>query len=281
MDASATTDRRRTLEELVAEAEALRRRERGRNLALTVVLVAVVAWTWNRTSFDLGALIAHSGNISRILGGFAHPDTSQLVDPILRLTLETIYIAVLGTTLGALIAIPVSFFGARNLMRRNAVGTAIYLVVRFALSIVRSVPTLVWGIVWVIAIGIGPFPGVLAIATFSVGLIAKLFSEAIEAIDWGQVDALTATGANPLQVVFNAVVPQVTPFMVSHVLYTFEVNIHSSTILGAVGAGGLGLVLLQYVGLFMYSDLAMWIIVTTAMTAIIDYSSGAIRRRLV
>jgi phosphonate transport system permease protein len=281
MDVSATTERRRTLEEMMAAADALRRRERGRNLALTVVFLAVVAWTWNRTGFDVGALIAHTANIQRVLGGFAHPDTSQLVDPILRLTLETIYIAVLGTTLGAAIAIPVSFLGARNLMRGNALGTLIYVVVRFVLNIVRSVPTLVWGIVWVIAIGIGPFPGVLAIATFSVGLIAKLFSEAIEAIDWGQVDALTATGASPLQVVFHAVVPQVTPFMVSHVLYTFEVNIHSSTILGTVGAGGLGLVLTQYVGLFMYSDLAMWIIVTTAMTTIIDYSSGAIRRRLI
>lgn len=282
MDASASTEpRRRTLPELMAEAEALRNRERLQNGALAVVLVVLIAFTWNKTGFDIGALIAHTGNMARVVTAFAHPDTKALVDPILLKTLETIYIAVLGTLLGAIIAIPVSFLGARNLMRRNALGTVVYFVVRFLLSVIRAVPTLVWAIMWVIAIGIGPFPGVLALTTFSVGLIAKLFSEAIEAIDWGQVDALTATGANALQVVWHAVVPQVTPYMVSHVLYTFEVNIHSSTILGVVGAGGLGLILEQYVGLFLYPDLAMWIIVVVILTTIIDYSSAAIRRRLV
>ena len=282
MAASATTDEpRRTLPELMAEAERLRTRERGLNSALAVVLLVIVAFTWNRTGFDPGALIQHADNIGRILSGFSHPDFSALVDPILLKTLETIYIAVLGTVLGALIAIPVSFFAARNLMRRSVLGTGVYLVVRLLLSVIRAIPTLVWAIVYVIAIGIGPFPGVLALTTFSVGLIAKLFSEAIEAIDWGQVDALTATGANPLQVVMHGVVPQVTPYMVAHVLYTFEVNIHSSTYLGLVGAGGLGLILQEYVGLFLYPDLAMWVIVVVIMTTAIDYSSAAIRRRII
>lgn len=281
MDASATTERRRSLDELMAEAAQLRTRERAQNLGLAVVLLAVVAYTWNKTEFDLGALAQHADNIGRILTGFTHPDVKALVDPILLKTLETIYIAVLGTILGSLIAIPISFLGARNLMRRTAIGTAIYFAVRFLLSVIRAVPTLVWAIVYVIAIGLGPFPGVLALITFSVGLIGKLFSEAIEAIDWGQVDALTATGANPLQVVLHGVVPQVTPYMVAHVLYTFEVNIHSSTYLGLVGAGGLGLILEQYVGLFLYPDLAMWMIVVVIMTVIIDYSSAAIRRRIV
>ncbi len=265
----------------MAEAEAMRRRERGRNLGLALVLLVVVAFTWNKTQFDLGALLSDSGKMARVLRGFTHPALNSLVDPILVMTLQTIYIAVLGTALGALIAIPVSFLGARNLMRRTPLGSAIYFAVRFLLSIIRAVPTLVWAIMWVIAIGIGPFPGVLAIVTFSIGLIAKLFSEAIEAIDWGQVDALTATGANSLQVVVHGVVPQVVPYMVAHVLYTFEVNIHSSTILGVVGAGGLGLILEQYVGLFDYPDLAVWITVVVIMTAIIDYSSAAIRRRLI
>lgn len=276
-----TEPRQRSLDELMIEAQRLRNQERGRNLGLAVVLILVIAFTWNRTGFDPGALIQNADNISRILSGFTHPDFSALVDPILTKTLETIYIAVLGTTLGALIAIPISFLGARNLMRRNRVGTAIYFTVRFVLSVIRAIPTLVWAIVYVIAIGIGPFPGVLALTTFSIGLIAKLFSEAIEAIDWGQVDALTATGANPFQVVVHGVVPQVTPYMVAHVLYTFEVNIHSSTYLGLVGAGGLGLILEQYVGLFLYPDLAMWVIVVVIMTTAIDYASATIRRRII
>lgn len=282
MAASATTEpRRKTLEELMAEAERLRSRERAQNLGLGLVLLLLVAFTWNRTEFDIGLLVSKSDQIGRVLSGFTHPNLSSLVDPVLLKTLETIYIAVLGTTLGALIAIPVSFIAARNLMRRNRLGTVVYFVVRFLLSIIRAVPTLVWAIMFVIIVGIGPFPGVLAITLFSVGLIAKLFSEAIEAIDWGQVDALTATGANALQVVVHGVVPQVRPFMVAHVLYTFEVNIHSSTILGVVGAGGLGLILEQYVGLLDYRDLAVWLVVVVIMTSIIDYSSAAIRRRLV
>lgn len=282
MAASATTEpRQRSLEELMSEAHRLRTQERGRTLGMALVLLALVAFTWNRTSFDPGALIQNADQISRILGGFAHPDFTALVDPILIKTLETIYVAILGTVLGALIAIPVSFLGARNLMRRNALGTVVYFIVRFVLSVIRAIPTLVWAIVYVIVVGIGPFPGVLALTTFSVGLIAKLFSEAIEAIDIGQVDALTATGANPLQVVIHGVVPQVTPYMVAHVLYTFEVNIHSSTYLGLVGAGGLGLILEQYVGLFLYPDLAMWVIVVVIMTTAIDYASAAIRRRII
>jgi len=282
MAASATTEpRRRSLEELMAEAERLRNRERGRNLGLVAVLLVVTAFTWNRTGFDLGALFQNSHYVLRVLSGFTHPDFSALVDPILVKTLETIYIAVLGTVLGAVMAIPVSFLAAGNLMRRNALGTAVYFAVRMALSIIRGVPTLVWAIVYVVAIGIGPFPGVLAVTTFSVGLIGKLFSEAIEAVDWGQVDALTATGANPIQVVLHGVLPQVTPYMVAHVIYTFEVNIHSSTYLGLVGAGGLGLILEQYVGLFLYPDLAMWLIVVVIMTTAIDYSSAAIRRRII
>lgn len=263
------------------EAERLRNRERGQNLALAAVVLVVVAFTWRQTGFDPGALIQHADNIGRILGGFAHPDFAALYDPILLKTVETVESAVLGTVLGALIAVPVSFLGARNLMRRNPLGTAVYFAVRFVLSVIRAIPTLVWAIVYVIAIGIGPFPGVLALTTFSVGLIAKLFSEAIEAIDWGQVEALTATGATPIQVVVHGVVPQVTPYMVAHVLYTFEVNIHSSTYLGLVGAGGLGLILEQYVGLFLYPDLAMWVIVVVIMTTLIDYSSAAIRRRII
>jgi phosphonate transport system permease protein len=247
---------------------------------VAAIFIVIVAYTYNKTEFDIGALLTHADNMGRVLGGFSHPDTAQL-PIIIKLTLETLYIAILGTTLGAVIAIPLSFFGARNLMRRNPVGTAAYFTIRFLMAVIRSIPTLFWGILWVIVIGIGPFPGVLAVTTFSVGLISKLFSEAIEAVDWGPVEALTATGANPVQVVIHGVVPQVMPYMIANILYSFEVNVHSSTILGAVGAGGIGLLLLEYIGLFEYSQLAMLLIVVIIMTSTIDYSSAAIRRRII
>ena len=272
--------RRRTLDELMAESARMTRVQRTRNLVIAAVFIAIVAYTYRKTEFDVAALFLHADNMIRVLNGFSHPDTRKL-PVIIKFTLETLYIAVLGTTIGAVLAVPLSFFGARNLMRRNQVGTAVYFVVRFVMAIIRSIPTLFWGILWVIVIGIGPFPGVLAVATFSVGLISKLFSEAIEAVDWGPVEALTATGANPIQVVVHGVIPQVMPYMIANILYSFEVNVHSSTILGAVGAGGLGLILLEYIGLFEYPQLAMLLIVVIVMTSTIDYSSAAIRRRII
>jgi phosphonate transport system permease protein len=283
MAASDTTEapaRRKTLPELMLEAERRARIERGRNLAIGAVVIVILGFTYQRTEFDVFRLFDGLANMQRVVLGFAHPDLKVLPD-VLRFTLETLFTAILGTSIGTVIAIPLSFLAARNLMRRSRVGTGVYFVTRALMSIIRSVPTLFWGILWVITVGIGPFPGVLAVSTFTIGLVSKLFSEAIEAIDWGQVEALTATGANPVQVVVHGVLPQVTPYMIAHVLYSFEVNVHSSTILGVVGAGGVGLLFQQYIGLFLYSDMATLLIVVIAMTMVIDYSSAAIRRRII
>jgi phosphonate transport system permease protein len=282
MAASDTTKtaRRPTLDELLAESARMTRVQRTRNFVIAAAFIAIITFTYRKTEFDAGALFLHADNMGRVLSGFSHPDITQL-PIIIKLTLETLYIAVLGTTIGTVLAIPLSFFGARNLMRRNPVGTAIYFAVRFLMSVIRSIPTLFWGIMWVIVVGIGPFPGVLAVATFSLGLISKLFSEAIEATDWGPVEALTATGANPIQVVVHGVIPQVMPYMIANILYSFEVNVHSSTILGYIGAGGLGLLFQEYIGLFEYPQLAMLLIVVVIMTSTIDYSSAAIRRRII
>ena len=265
----------------MASADRMARAARRRNLGVAAVFLLLLGFTWVKTEVDPVLLITKAPELGRVAGGFAHPDLKALWDPILMKTLETLYIAVLGTTVGTLIAIPLSFLAARNLMRRNRFTMAAYFAVRLAMSIIRSTPTLFWGIIWVIVVGIGPFPGVLAVATFSIGLVSKLFSEAIEAIDWGQVEAMTATGASPLQVLRHGVLPQVTPYMIANVLYCFEVNVHSSTVLGIVGAGGLGLLLQEYIGLFLYPDLAMWMIVVIITTSAIDYSSAAIRRRII
>jgi len=143
------------------------------------------------------------------------------------------------------------------------------------------VPTLFWGLLFVAAVGIGQFPGVLAITVFSSGLLAKLYSEAIEAIDWGQIEAVTATGANPWQVLIFAIVPQFFPYFVAHTLYSWEVNVHSATILGAVGAGGLGFVALEYINQFAFRKTGMVLLVTLAMTLVIDYGSAYLRSKII
>jgi len=287
MAASDTTDSR--LGRLMREAEERARAERFRNLVIAAVAVGIVVVGAYRSEVSAGVLVRGAGNMGRILAGFLHPDLGIIAPGsggfseglIEHFVVETLAMAVTGTVIGTLIAIPVSFVAARNLMRRNPLGTAVYFGVRALMSIIRAVPTLFWGILFVTAVSLGPFPGVLAIALFSFGLMSKLFSEAIEAIDWGQVEALTATGASNVQVIVHGVLPQVTPYLIAHLLYTFEVNVHSATILGTVGAGGVGFLLLQYIDQFLYADTAMLLIVVIAMTMVIDYSSAAIRRRVI
>ncbi len=277
------------LDALMAESARRVRVEQARNLALGVALLVIIVVTYRATEFSPGDLVVRLPNMARILVAFTNPDFS-VVRPgsgsfpeglIPHFMIQTLAIAALGTTLGALIAIPLSFLAAGNLMRRNPVGTGIYFFTRAAMSVIRSVPTLFWGILFVTSVGLGPFPGVLAVTLFSVGLMSKLFSEAIEAIDVGQVEALTATGANSIQTLLHGVMPQVLPYLVAHLLYTFEVNVHSATILGVIGGGGIGFLFLQYIEQFLYRQEAMLLIVVILVTVAIDYSSAAIRRRII
>jgi len=232
------------------------------------------------TGVDLVSLIEGLPYMGALLSGIVNPDWS--VFPLLvRYARETLEMSILGTLIGALFALPLSFMGARNLMGRNPVTRVLYFIVRFLMATIRAVPTLFWGLLFVAAVGIGQFPGVLAITVFSTGLLAKLYSEAIEAIDWGQIEAVTATGANPWQVLIFAIVPQFFPYFVAHTLYSWEVNVHSATILGAVGAGGLGFVALEYINQFSFNKMGTVLIVTLVMTLLIDYTSAYVRSRII
>lgn len=232
------------------------------------------------TGVDLVSLIQGLPYMGALLSGIVNPDWS--VFPLLvRYARETIEMSILGTLIGAVFALPLSFMGARNLMGRNPLSRVLYFIVRFLMATIRAVPTLFWGLLFVAAVGIGQFPGVLAITVFSTGLLAKLYSEAIEAIDWGQIEAVTATGANPWQVLIFAIVPQFFPYFVAHTLYSWEVNVHSATILGAVGAGGLGFVALEYINQFSFNKMGTVLIVTLVMTLLIDYTSAYVRSRII
>jgi phosphonate ABC transporter permease subunit PhnE len=297
MAVSASTEQaptRRSLEELMREAERRGRIEIGRNLTIAVVVAVLVAATYRSTEIDPVKLVNGAEQMLRMLNGFVHPGV-DIIQPgsaisqaartpeglLEHYLLQTLAIAVFGTFLGTVVAIPASFLAARNLMRVNPLGTGVYFLMRALMSVVRSIPTIFWALLFVTAISIGPYPGTLAIALFSFGLMSKLFSEAIEAIDWGQVEALQATGATPVQVVVHGVVPQVLPYMVAHLLYTFEVNVHSATILGLVGGGGVGFLFYQYIDTLDYAHTAMLLYVVVPMTMLIDYSSAAIRRRII
>ena len=231
------------------------------------------------TEVDIPKFFEYAPNMIRIGSGVFNPDLSVL--PMLgKYVRETLEIALLGTLIGAALAVPLSFVMARNLMRRSAPTTAVYYAVRAVLSVVRTVPTLLWGLLFLVAAGPGPFAGVLAISAFTVGLLAKLYSEAIESIDWGQIEAVTAAGGTPAHVVRFGVVPQVFPFFVAHTLYGFEVNTHSAFVLGFIGAGGMGFIILEFIQQFMYRPTGTALIVAVVMTLIIDYSSAWLRARI-
>lgn len=232
------------------------------------------------TEIDIPKFLVYAPNMLRIASGVFDPDWSVL-GTLGKYTRETIEIGIVGTVLGAVLAVPISFFAARNLMRRSRPTMAVYYVVRLLLSIVRTVPTLFWGLIFVVAAGPGPFAGVLAIALFSLGLLAKLYSEAIEAIDWGPIEAVTAAGGTPAHVVVFGVVPQIFPYLVAHTLYGFEVNMHSAFVLGFVGGGGLGFIILEFIQQFMYRATGAGLIVTAALTLTIDYGSAWLRSRIV
>lgn len=195
--------------------------------------------------------------------------------------IETIFIGMMATFFGILLAIPVSFIAARNLMSHSPLTLAIYYLVRTILNIIRSIEPLIWAIIAVIVVGLGPFAGILALTLHSLAALAKLYSEAIESIDSGPIEAIQATGANWLQVVKFAVVPQIIPPFVSFTIYRWDINIRMSTIIGYVGGGGIGFLLAQWIRVLDYraAGMAVWFIAVTV--AILDFVSAEIRERFV
>lgn len=207
----------------------------------------------------------------------------RMVPPDLRVlpaalvgAVGTIEIALLGTAVAAALAVPLGFLSARNVAPPGA-----YFVVRTALNFFRSIDTLVYALLFVAAVGLGPFPGMLAVVAYTTTSLAKLYSETIEGIDPGPVDAIRTTGATRLQVLRFGILPQVLPLFLSYVLYRFESNVRAATVLGFVGAGGIGLYLQTYLRMIDYPAASTVLLVTVAMVMVVDFASARIRARLV
>lgn len=190
---------------------------------------------------------------------------------------ETLRIAVMSATIGALLSVPFSLMGARNMVRFKW----LYWSVRSVLNLIRTIPDLVLAAVFSGAFGVGALPGILAMSVFSFTIMAKLLSESIEAIDPGPVEALRACGANRLQLIMFAVVPQVLPQYIAYSLYVFEINVRASAVLGVVGAGGIGHVLKAHMSYFDYPSVAVIILVILLVVVATDYVSNKLRERLV
>jgi phosphonate transport system permease protein len=193
----------------------------------------------------------------------------------------TIFLGMMATFFGIIIAIPISFLAARNLMSASPFTLGIYYISRLILNIIRSIEPLIWTVIAIIVVGFGPFGGIIALTVHSIAALAKLYSESIESIDPGPIEAIQATGANWLQIVMFGVVPQIIPPFVSFTIYRWDINVRMSTVIGLVGGGGIGFVLIQWIRLFDYkaAGIAVWFIAITV--AILDFVSAEIRKRYV
>lgn len=201
----------------------------------------------------------------------------EILGEVASQTLVTIQIAWIGTLIAAVISLPISFIAARNIAPAVALGSA----ARFFFNVDRSIDVLIVALVLVAAVGLGPLAGALAIAIHTIGSLGKLFTEAIESINRGPVEALESTGATRAQVVRWAVIPQVMPYIISYFLYRLELNIRSAVVLGIVGAGGIGFLLLDNIKQFQYQNVSMILLVIVALVMVIDYISGRLRKMVV
>ncbi|CAN7397417.1 MULTISPECIES: phosphonate ABC transporter, permease protein PhnE [unclassified Variovorax] len=201
---------------------------------------------------------------------------TEFISALGRATWVTFQIATLGSLLAAVLALPLGLLSAQNL---NAPRLLAWMA-KGILNISRAVHTLVFGLVLVGIVGLGPTAGILAIALHSMGTYGKLYAESIETLDMGSIDAVRATGATPAQVFFSAVWPSVLPQFVSNHLYVWEFNIRDSTILGLIGAGGLGLLISEAASLFQWSRLATILLIVIALVTAFDLLSRRIRQAL-
>lgn len=195
--------------------------------------------------------------------------------------LETIYLALIGTVISLIITLPLSFLGARNLMSGSPAGKTLYGATRTLFSVLRSIEVLIIAVMMVTVVGIGPFAGVLALAIHGIGALGKLYSEAIESIDPGPIEAVTATGASRLQVVMFGVLPQVVPQFVAFTLYRWDINVRMATIIGLVGGGGIGYILTQYIQQLQWRDAGTAIWMIAAVVMLMDWISAVVREKMI
>ena len=206
---------------------------------------------------------------------------TQTLSLVLEKIGETVALAFMATVLGMIFALPVSFMAARNLMWGSPLTRGLYYVVRTILNVVRSIETLMWAIVFAVWVGLGPYGGMLALMLHTIAALGKLYSEAIESIDPGPIEAVRSTGANSLQVIVYAVLPQIVPTFLSFTLYRWDINVRMSTVIGLISDAGLGFLVIQWVRLNNLRAMATAIIAIVLVVAILDYTSAWLRQRVI
>lgn len=202
-------------------------------------------------------------------------------DGAFGLMIVTIFLGIVATAFSVVAALPLSFLGARNIMTGNRATAAVYTVTRLVFTIIRSIDVLIVVILFTVIFGLGSAAGVFALAFHNIGVLGKLYSEAIEGIDPGPGEAITATGANRFQVIWTAVVPQIFNPFTSFTIYRLDTNVRLAPIIGLVGGGGIGVLLFQTINLFEYDKAGLIIFMIVVTVAAMDFFSAAVRKRLI
>lgn len=246
----------------------------GTKTLLVGIFLVCVYFASDLSEVNIADLVGNSEQIGIVLSKMANPDWAYLprVFPAL---IETIQMAITGTVIGVALALPVSFLST-TIFTNNAWITGFF---RAILNIIRTIPDLLLASLFVAVFGIGTFTGMLTIAVFTFGMVSKLFYETIDTIDLKPVESLTSVGATKMQTARFAIIPQIMPNVISYSLYAFEINVRASTVLGYVGAGGIGITLQAAMSLMRYDRVSVIILVILAVVATIDLLSAWARRK--
>lgn len=245
------------------------------SLSVWALLALVLAWAWQGADMRPMALITDGGNMAELARDFFPPDFTDW-KLYLQEMIVTVQIAIWGTVLAIICAVPLGIFSSENISP-----WWICQPVRRLMDAARAINEMVFAMLFVVAVGLGPFAGVLALWVHTTGVLAKLFSEAVEAIDPQPVEGIRATGAHSLEEVIFGVIPQVFPLWISYTLYRFESNVRSATVVGMVGAGGIGVILWEMIrGFYFAQTCAVMIIIVGAVT-LFDILSQYLRKKVV
>lgn len=248
------------------------------NFFIAIAILTIYGYTLTDIEIKWGRVFSERTieNIDRVIPKLFAPDFSVYAK-VMEKMIETLFIAYTGTLMAAVLAIPFAFLAASNMFKSKWVNT----LGKWILNGIRAFPELMLALIFVASIGPHPFAGVLAIGIHSIGMLGKLYAESIEAIDMNVVEAMEANGANKIQTLFYGILPQVIPDFLSYGIYRFEIDVRASTILGIIGAGGIGTLITISVANRNWSEVGMILLVIIVVVTIIDYISSFVRKRIV
>lgn len=248
----------------------------GRSQLFTLVVLGLFLWALASVGLMDGTRLGRGVlNLGVFLSALFPPEVSVL-PTVARAMVETLQIAIVGTLLGFIMALPMALLANTVLFPPTVTGP-----VRLVLAAVRTIPSLLWGIVFVVAVGLGAAAGALGVALYSLGYLGKLLYEAFDGVDAEVIEAVRSVGVGRLQLARYAIIPEAANEILSQLLFMFEYNVRASSIMGFVGAGGIGFYLLGYIQMLQYARLMMALLVTLAVVVLIDQASNLIRRLLV